>query len=92
MVSKKASREQLKINKAKGALGQGYTRLQYELDGYHVERTGIGHDFLATRQIGRDGPAEKIYIETKTGPNAKLSPLQIKKKKELGKSYRVERF
>ena len=74
-------------NAAKGEAGERRVMERYKAAGWKIERTGHGHDFKATRN---DGLASKTrYVEVKTG-NAKLSPLQKRKKRRLGKKYVVE--
>lgn len=54
-----------------------------------MKRTGRGHDFKATRSNWLTGKKETRYVEVKTG-GAKLSPLQKRKKRSLGKKYVVK--
>ena len=77
-------------NQAQGRAGEEQVKAKYELNGYKVTRTGKGHDYRATKRNWFTGKRETKYIEVKTG-NSKLSPLQRKKKKQLGSKYVEER-
>jgi len=75
--------------RGKGA-GGNEVRMKYALNGYRVERTGRGHDFVSTRDDILIGRRERLFIEAKSGPNSRLSKLQ-KKTKRKTRNYRVER-
>ena len=86
---KQLNREKMDEIRRKGRAGEDTVRMQYELQGYRMERTGRGHDFKATRQDILTGRKESKYVEVKTG-NSQLSRLQSKTKSR-GVKYKVER-
>lgn len=86
----RSKRAVIRDNAAKGKRAERAVRSEYEMAGYKTKQTGKGHDFKATRRNGLTGKKDTKYVEVKTG-NAKLSPLQKKKKGQLGHKYVVER-
>lgn len=87
---KQRKREQIRESQRKGRAGEEIVRMNYELGGYEVERTGKGSDFRVRRRDLLTGRVvESKLIEVKTG-EAKLSELQRKTKKKKRK-YKVER-
>lgn len=78
------SGKSVRDNAAKGKAGEKRVRDKYERAGYKVERTGRGHDFKVTKDN------QTKYVEVKTG-KSKLSSLQKRKKRSLGKKYVVEK-
>ena len=89
-IFKKSKKQQIRDNAEQGRQGEEQVKSRYEWAGYKVKRTGRGHDYRATRRNWLNGKKETKYIEVKTG-DAKLSPLQRKKKKQYGSKYKVER-
>jgi len=87
---KKSKRQQIRDNAEQGRQGEARVKTMYEMNGYNVKRTGRGHDYRATKRNWFTGKLKTVYVEVKSGPNSKLSPLQKKKKKQYGGSYRVE--
>ena len=89
-IFKKTKRKQIRDNADQGREGEAQVRSKYEMNGYTVKRTGRGSDYRATKRNWLTGKLKAVYVEVKTG-NAKLSPLQKKKRKQYGGSYKVER-
>ena len=89
-IFKKSKRQQIRDNADQGREGEAQVRSKYEMNGYTVKRTGRGSDYRATKRNWLTGKLKAVYVEVKTG-NAKLSPLQKKKRKQYGGSYKVER-
>ena len=87
---KRSKRQVIRDNAAKGADGERRAKAKYGLMGYNVERTGHGSDYKISRRDWLTGKKETKLVEVKTG-NAKLSPLQKKRKRSWGKRYVVER-
>ena len=87
---RRSKRGVIRDNAAQGRSGERRVRDRYEMSGYKMKRTGRGHDFKATRSNWLTGKKETKYVEVKTG-GAKLSPLQKRKKRSLGKKYVVEK-
>jgi len=90
-VFKKSRREVNRENQRQGKAGEDQIKDKYKFNGYDVKRTGKGHDLKATKKNFWTGKKETKYIEVKTG-KSKLSPLQKKKKSQMGKKYVVERL
>ena len=78
-------------NAARGAEAERLVKARRELAGGTVEHTGRGSDYKVTRRNWFTGKKETTLVEVKTG-NAKLSPLQKKRKRSWGKQYVVERL
>lgn len=79
-------------NKFKGKWAEESFKTEMQVKGYDVERTGHGSDYKARKRnllTGKVGK-EKHY-EVKSG-NAKLSPLQRKKKRKLKSDFIEWRF
>ena len=89
-IFKKSKRQQIRDNADQGREGEAQVRSKYEMNGYDVKRTGRGSDYRVTKRNWLTGKKVTKYVEVKTG-NAKLSPLQKKKRKQYGGSYKVER-
>ena len=87
---RRSKRQVIRDNAAKGADGERRTKARYEMAGYKVERTGRGSDFKVSRSNWLTGTKETKLVEVKTG-DAKLSPLQKKRKRSWGKQYVEER-
>ena len=79
----------IRDNAARGRSGEDRVKMEYEMAGYKVKRTGRGHDFKATRNNWWGGKETK-YVEVKTG-SSQLSPLQKKRRRSMGRKYVVER-
>lgn len=91
---KKPSRtERIRENQRKGRAGEKWAAIQHQVQGDEVIRTGRGHDFkVRKKDIPFIGKTKRtIYLEVKTGPSAKLSPLQKIMKKKLKGRFRVHR-
>ena len=86
---KRDRRKVIRDNQDQGKRGEERVKTQRELQGWKMTRTGKGHDYKATRTNHLTGKKEAEYVEVKTG-NAKLSPLQKKKKRQYGNKYVVE--
>ena len=83
------ARERLEKNKKRGKAGENLVKLKYWVNGWEMERTGRGSDFIARKRSFWSGKVlETKRIEVKTG-KAKLSELQ-KKTRKRG-HYKVER-
>ena len=77
-------------NRINGLLSELIAILDFKKDGYEIERTGIGSDFIVFKDGERDN---QMYIEVKYN-GAELSPLQLKQRRLLkknGKAYFVYR-
>ena len=88
---KRSKRQVIRDNAARGTEGERQAKAKYEMSGYEVERTGHGSDYKVSRRNWFTGKKESKLVEVKTG-NAKLSPLQKKRKRSWGKRYIVERM
>ncbi len=89
-ILKRTRREVNQSNQEQGRSGEAQAKSKWEMNGWKMTRTGRGHDYRATRKNWRTGKTETKYVEVKTG-NSQLSPLQEKKKKQLGSKYVEER-
>ena len=63
-------------NRINGLLAEIVAILDFKKNGYKIERTGIGSDFVAYKEGEKDS---QMYVEVKYN-GAELSPLQIKQK------------
>ena len=63
-------------NRINGLLAEIVAILDFKKNGYKIERTGIGSDFVAYKEGEKDS---QVYVEVKYN-GAELSPLQIKQK------------
>ena len=90
-ILKRSRREVNQSNQEQGKSGESQAKAKWEMNGWKMTRTGTGHDYRATRKNWRTGKTETKYVEVKTG-NSPLSPLQKKKKKQLGSKYVEERI
>lgn len=91
--SKKAKkRERIKRNKRKGKAAEDQVKMELQLQGFQVERTGKGSDFRAKKRDPITGEViDEKLVEVKSG-ESKLSRLQKKTKKKKGKeNYIVAR-
>ena len=89
-ILKRSRREVNQSNQEQGRSGEAQAKAKWEMNGWKMTRTGKGHDYRATRKNWRTGKTETKYVEVKTG-NSQLSPLQQKKKQQLGSKYVEER-
>ena len=87
---KRSRREVNRSNQEQGKAGEEQVKREYEMRGHDVERTGKGHDFKVSKRNWLTGKKEIKYVEVKTG-NSPLSPLQKKKKRQMGSKYVEER-
>jgi len=87
---KEVKKKQIRNNAEQGKSGEQQVVARYRLNGWKMTRTGTGSDYRATRKNPRTGKSESKLVEIKSG-NAKLSPLQEKKKAQMGSKYVVER-
>ena len=87
---KRSKRQVMRDNKARGDEGERLVKSRYQITGHSVERTGRGSDFKVSRENWLTGKKDTRLVEVKTG-NAKLSPLQKKRRRSWGKRYVVER-
>lgn len=86
-------RSQLLNNITKGKIGQRIAELDYLANGFSVQRTGIGSDFVAVKKLGDCNVLYTEFVEVKTG-RAKPSRSQIttmRKMKKFGKKYTIYR-
>ena len=83
-------RRRIRENAEQGKEAEEKIVREYEMAGYKMERTGIGHDYRGSKRDWLTGKKKSKYIEVKSG-DAKLSPLQEKAKKRFGSRYKVER-
>lgn len=90
-IRKLRKRMTLQNNKLKSKMQENMYALGRRLQGYEVERTGHGHDFVE-RKVDpwsrKKGP--KTYVELKSSKTAPLSDLQ-KKTKKKSSNYKVVR-
>lgn len=87
---RKSKGARLRGNRYRGKLTEDAVRQEYGLRGYHMERTGRGHDFKATRRDFLTGRViETKYIEVKSN-GGRLSKLQKRTRKKTP-NYVVER-
>ena len=87
---KELKKNQIRNNAEQGKSGEQKVVSKWQMNGWEMRRTGIGHDYIASKRNPRTGKMEYYYVEIKTG-NAKLSPLQEEAKKKYGSRYVVER-
>ena len=85
----RSGRGNIRRNAAQGRRAELQVRAKYKRQGYSVKRTGIGHDFKATKR-GPFGRKVTKFVEVKSG-GATLSPTQRQAKSRLGGRYKVER-
>ena len=93
-LERNARRQRSFDNRVKGTMGETrFVLTKKYWEGKHVQRTGKGHDFtVQTRDCYGIPRGPKIYHEIKNGPDARLSPLQREKQKELGGRYVVVHY
>lgn len=89
------SRHQLLLNNvAKGKLGQQIAELDYINNGYSIQRTGIGSDFIAIKNARYSESIICEFVEVKTGKArpSKRQRFVMKKVKKSGKIYTIYRI
>lgn len=77
----------LAFNKMKGRMAEDSFEMSMRLQGYEVQKIHEGGDFVVRK--GRRG--KPTTYEVKTG-DSELSEAQKKKKRRLGKRYKVVRY
>jgi predicted Holliday junction resolvase-like endonuclease len=91
----KNSRYQLLLNNiTKGKLGEQIAKLDYINNGYSIQRTGIGSDFIAIKNEGDSDSVICEFVEVKTGkarPSKRQQNLK-RKAKRSGKMYTIYRI
>lgn len=75
-------RIQLTVNVIKGKIAEEIAKKDYQNNGFEIQETGIGSDFIAVKQIG--ATIFKEYVDVKSG-NAKLTKKQRQTKSQLRK-------
>lgn len=84
----------LKANIRKGKIGEEIAKLDYINNGYSIQRTGIGSDFIAIKNEDNSDSVICEFVEVKTG-KARPSKRQQNVKREAkrsGKMYTVYRI
>ena len=77
-------------NRINGLLAEVIAILDFKKNGFKIERTGIGSDFIVYKEGEKDN---QMHVEVKYN-GAELSPLQLKQRRLLkknGKAYFVYR-
>ena len=75
-------RIQLAVNQVKGKIAEEIAKKDYQENGFEIQETGIGSDFIAIKQIGNI--LYKEYVDVKSG-RAKLTKKQKQTKYQLQK-------
>ena len=88
---KQRQRETIANNRERGRMGEDMVAMKYTLAGYEVDRTHPkGADMtVRKRDLFTGRVTSTRHVEVKTGPKARLSPLQKRVKKK--KRTKVER-
>ena len=88
---KQRKREIIANNRERGRMGEDLVAMEYAMSGYEVDRTHPRGADMTVRKRGlfTGRVTSTRRIEVKTGPRARLSPLQKKVKKK--KRTKVER-
>lgn len=73
---------QITANKIKGKIAEEIAKQDYKENGFEIQKTGIGSDFVAVKKIGNRTYAE--YVDVKSG-RAKLTKKQRQTKNQLRK-------
>jgi hypothetical protein len=81
-LSKLPPRIQFTANKIKGKIAEVIAKQDYIDNGFEIQQTGIGSDFIATKKDG--GKSYQEYVDVKSG-NAKLTKKQKQTKSLLKK-------
>jgi ribosomal protein S8 len=79
---KQNSRIQFTANKIKGKIAEEIAKQDYINNGFEIQETGIGSDFIAIKKL--ENIAYKEYVDVKSG-NAKLTKKQKQTKNLLRK-------
>lgn len=77
----------LSFNRLKGRMAEDSFEMSMLLQGYDVKRIHEGGDFV----VRRGSRGKPVTYEIKTG-GSKLSKAQKRKKRKLGKRYKVIRY
>ena len=77
---KKNSKIQFLVNKIKGKIAEEIAKRDYVDNGFVIQKTGIGSDFIVTKQI--ENIQYREYVDVKSG-NAKLTKKQKQTKFQL---------
>ncbi len=88
--NKRTRKQVIDENRRQGAATERKIKLDLELAGWTVKKTGKGSDFYCTRKRMFSDKVDVKYVDGKSG-KAKLSKLQQKKKKQYGGKYKVIR-
>ena len=83
-MSRQNSRIQFATNKIKGKIAEEIAKQDYIDNGFKIQETGIGSDFIATKKLGNMTYQE--YVDVKSG-NAKLTKKQKQTKSLLKKDH-----
>jgi len=83
-LSKQNSRIQFAANKIKGKIAEEIAKQDYIDNGFKIQETGIGSDFIAVKKLGNI--IYKEYVDVKSG-NAKLTKKQKQMKSLLKKDH-----
>jgi hypothetical protein len=87
---KQRKSDQIASNRRQGVAAEDESMFEDRIQGYEVERTGRGHDYVRRKRDLLTGKVTKTqYVEVKSG-NAKLSKLQ-KKTKRKKSNYVIKR-
>ena len=81
-MSKQNPRIQLAANVIKGKIAEVIAKQDYMDNGFEIQETGIGSDFIAVKS--NEDANYKEYVDVKSG-NAKLTKKQRQTKSQLGK-------
>ena len=91
-LKKESKRFTLRMNKMRGKMAEDSFRIEQGVRGHDVQRIHKGGDFVVQKKdlFGRK-IGKPVTHEIKTG-NSKLSPAQKKKKKQLKRRYKINRY
>ena len=91
-LSRASKSSTLAFNKWRGRMSEDWFALTQRLQGHEVRKIHKGGDFVVQKRdiYGRKRGKPEIH-EVKTG-DSKLSPAQKRKKRRLGKRYKVDRY
>ena len=81
-MSRQNPRIQLTVNVIKGKIAEEIAKQDYIDNGFEIQETGIGSDFIAIKRTGN--AVYKEYVDVKSG-NAKLTKKQKQTKSLLKK-------
>ena len=83
-MTRQNSKIQFAANKIKGRIAEEIAKQDYIENGFEIQETGIGSDFVATKKLGNVTYQE--YVDVKSG-NAKLTKKQKQTKSLLKKDH-----